>query len=450
MKILPGTRVLAISCTLIVAAVGLSMLRADAGGDASVSAVAPSAPAVPWLNVKDFGAKGDGEADDAAALQKAFDAAGYDDLNDGKAVVPGTVLLPPGHYRVTKTLELGPRHRHLVIVGSGGVSHNLPRPFGEKPGRCAAVTQIVWDGPEGGHLFNVWSVIGLEIRNVALIGHKAGGNRAGVLLRVNSQKGRASSQFQLNKVAFLHAQKGIEFGGESYINSDCSTFIDCGFYGLEVGIHARSEQNVGYLMLRPGFGKCKTAVWFEKGGIVDIITPLTHHIDVFLRIDQGGINGGTYRVTNLHMEQNSCSDRDKRGTVLIANGETTVEFSALQANTCGLFGAKADFETPNFILGSSASVLVRASHICGKIAVLKGKPDAVPTWITFENCRFRCASNPKKDIDCDEFSGYRFRDCSVVVDDTTQEKYKVIDRFFLPDMARFPKVAKGQPGFSGE
>jgi len=51
-------------------------------------------------DVRDFGAKGDGTTDDTAAIQAAMDA--------------GDVYLPPGYYRVTKTLVL---HEGISMVG---------------------------------------------------------------------------------------------------------------------------------------------------------------------------------------------------------------------------------------------------------------------------------------------------------------------------------------------
>jgi hypothetical protein len=83
-----------------------------------------------WINVRTHGtppAAGDGRADDTAAIQAALDRKG-----DGI-----TVYLPPGTYRITKTLVFqGPRDGCLV-VGHG------------------RDTRIVWDGPEGGRMF--WS-----------------------------------------------------------------------------------------------------------------------------------------------------------------------------------------------------------------------------------------------------------------------------------------------------
>lgn len=82
------------------------MLRRDllaAGGGvigmglATPAASAP-APARQMLSAADFGALGDGRADDTASLQAALDAAFASD---------GTLLqIPPGTYRVTRTLRL--------------------------------------------------------------------------------------------------------------------------------------------------------------------------------------------------------------------------------------------------------------------------------------------------------------------------------------------------------
>jgi len=61
------------------------------------------------VNVKDYGAKGDGVTDDTVAIQNAI------------AVVPaagGIVFFPAGTYRVTSTLTIN-RKRALTLVGSG-------------------------------------------------------------------------------------------------------------------------------------------------------------------------------------------------------------------------------------------------------------------------------------------------------------------------------------------
>lgn len=98
-----------------------------------------------WANVKtDYGAAGDGVADDTAAIQRALDALRNPDT-------PKRVLyFPAGTYRIAETIELL-RETHTE---SQGVSI-----YGEDP----ESTIIRWDGPEGGAMFqyNPWfSVMG--------------------------------------------------------------------------------------------------------------------------------------------------------------------------------------------------------------------------------------------------------------------------------------------------
>ena len=84
-------------------------------------------PGSDWRNVKDFGAVGDGEADDTAALQKAFDG-----------LANGTVVfLPAGIYKITDTLKW--RSRKGRLVGTAVIG-------------CGEKTQIVWGGPAGGRM----------------------------------------------------------------------------------------------------------------------------------------------------------------------------------------------------------------------------------------------------------------------------------------------------------
>lgn len=82
-------------------------------------------PRSDWLDVRLAGAKGDGKADDSAALQKVFDQ-----------IEPGTtVYLPAGTYRVTETLRAkGP------AIGVSVIGHGRD-------------TTLLWDGPAGGILF---------------------------------------------------------------------------------------------------------------------------------------------------------------------------------------------------------------------------------------------------------------------------------------------------------
>ncbi|MBN2451608.1 MAG: hypothetical protein JXR77_14565 [Lentisphaeria bacterium] len=82
-------------------------------------------PRSDWVNVQAHGARGDGTADDTAAIQAALDR-----------VVDGSgVYLPRGTYRITAALSLKGPLVGVLVVGHG------------------RDTILAWDGPAGGRVF---------------------------------------------------------------------------------------------------------------------------------------------------------------------------------------------------------------------------------------------------------------------------------------------------------
>jgi hypothetical protein len=82
-----------------VAAAGLAaaLTRGSRTGEAASAAAADHASA---LSVRQFGAAGDGVADDTVALQAAIEAA-----FDPSPTAPGALVIPPGTYKVSRTLR---------------------------------------------------------------------------------------------------------------------------------------------------------------------------------------------------------------------------------------------------------------------------------------------------------------------------------------------------------
>lgn len=66
------------------------------------------------LSATDFGVVGDGSADDTRALQRAMDAAFLHEH-------PGILTIPPGNYRVSRTLRVAPRNH--MTRNSGIIAH---------------------------------------------------------------------------------------------------------------------------------------------------------------------------------------------------------------------------------------------------------------------------------------------------------------------------------------
>jgi ferredoxin-like protein FixX len=96
-------------------------------------------PFASWKNVRtDYGAVGDGKADDSDAVQKALD-----DIQKHQAAC--VLYFPAGTYRITKTVHTA-RKAHTDCMGVAIV------------GQDPATTTIRWDGPDGGMMvkYDAW------------------------------------------------------------------------------------------------------------------------------------------------------------------------------------------------------------------------------------------------------------------------------------------------------
>jgi len=419
----------------------------------SVGAESPSvAVMLPGiLNIKDFGAKGDGATDDTGAIEKALAATAFearprhDPKNPAAAVPPArpsTIFFPEGRYRVTKTIVIEAGiHNGIVLQGAGG-------PAGMYTGR----TEIVYDGPAGGHLLDCWS-FGLRLRDLWLVG----GGKAGVLLRVNSRPGSGTAIYAVERVHLQDAECGVECGAEPpEVCASDMTFTDLEGLHLGTGFRTMNAQNLNYALIRPVFEECGIGYHFKNGGSVVAVLPSGGRCETFIKIEGGGINAGTFQFIGMRMEPHTGK---KASVWLEASGETQVQFSGLLVTCMGVWKdadgqAEATGQTPKFILGPSAQVTVQNSIIAGRIARLTGpspdqaRPDAgaTATWIQFDNCRFRCGSDPATGIECDDYSGYEFRNCHVVQDDTQGQEYQIRKSVMIPHLVKYPRQAEGQPG----
>jgi hypothetical protein len=104
-------------------------------------------PFASWTNIKTaFGAKGDGVTDDTAALQAAFNS-----LSNSTPVL----WIPHGTYLITGT---------LTVIGNTNITI-----LGEDP----LTTTIVWGGPQGGTMFVLNGVEGLNLGRITWDGRGA-------------------------------------------------------------------------------------------------------------------------------------------------------------------------------------------------------------------------------------------------------------------------------------
>lgn len=109
------------------------------------------------INVKDFGAVGDGVSDDTDAIQKAIDYA----LNlDGKAYsVAPHVIIPAGEYVITKTITITKPNGH-----TSSASHTCHITI-EGEGRGGTKLYVKSDNIAGMHIYNM----GINLSNMTII-----------------------------------------------------------------------------------------------------------------------------------------------------------------------------------------------------------------------------------------------------------------------------------------
>ena len=377
------------------------------------------------LDVRSFGAAGDGEADDTEAIAKAIESAGKPERAGAKRTRPTAVLLRAGTYRITRTIGLHPRLRLACLRGEG---YLLPN------GTSGAHTTLVWDGPEGGHMFDVKGYAGLRITDLKF----DGGGKAGVLLRLNSVPGVGTAQFFMERVLLDHADTGIELGGDMDMCASDMTFMDVLMDNMKsCGFRAVNFQQVNFMFLRCQVSHAPVGFSLRRGGSSHFLLPSFFAVDTCIELG-GGVNNGSYSITGLFLERGSLADMKKRMVVLRADGEVNVSVSGIQTGCQNVWGDDADLETPSFILGPTAQVTVRDSIVSGKAARLAGGT-GLPTWIQFDNCRFTRASDPRKDIECDEHSGFELRNCNITVDDTLGKQYRVLRNEMVSHYARYPK-----------
>lgn len=155
------------------AAAAAATAPTDASVDAGIIRYGAAKGANLPLNVKDYGAKGDGVADDTAAIQAALDAVPV----GGRAV-----YLPAGRYKVTSALRVVQDGTTIYGDGAGYKVGGTSPAYGSRIEAAVGITTAVLLVQRTA---NDRPLAAVSIRDLAIDGGLAGTNVDGILFRVD-------------------------------------------------------------------------------------------------------------------------------------------------------------------------------------------------------------------------------------------------------------------------
>jgi hypothetical protein len=161
------------------------------------------------LNVKDYGAKGDGATDDTAAIQAAI---------NNSANNLGKVYFPIGNYKITQTLN---------IVGGGGVGKAgvvLEGEYGPYSGPIGSIgSRLWWGGANAGTMLKMFDAQDCHITSLAFDGNcttTSGVTGVTAILLDSDNNPSGPKRVQIDHFSILRAKKGIIINTGTYPPSD--------------------------------------------------------------------------------------------------------------------------------------------------------------------------------------------------------------------------------------
>lgn len=258
-----------------------------------INALAPGALTGTGINVKDYGATGDGVTDDTAAIATARAVLELEGTSGG------TLYFPAGVYKVTSVMQFG------VSVAQGNV---------RLAGDGAGVSRIVQSGVFGSALIQFsdcpnWQVTDLELNGAAGVG------ASDLLLVDDSSYGAAA------RVYFASARRyGVSFTGTT---AGC-ILLNCRFSGSATGNVYSTNEGIITTSI-DGFwtqDQLTTRLALSSGTSAGLSASATARIRALSGELQGSQNGRSYR--------RFWWDRDVTEFGVVADGSTD-DTAALQA-----------------------------------------------------------------------------------------------------------------------
>lgn len=341
------------------------------------------------VNVRDFGAVGNGLADDTKAIQAAINAA-------SRTGGGGVVYIPAGHYLISKTLVIQDTTR-LILRGAGAGGFGVPYMF-NKPRSNG--TDLIWTGKAGGTLMELrWSG-SIIIKNLVLDGrddrHGVHASQAGILLHMVSKIGGGTMIQHISNMSFIDAKVGLQMGGgkhETMANCDSDILFDfLTFRSVDVAFETTHIQAVDYLFNFVFGLDCGTVFDIKAGGNLMVNNAQLTSCVLAVNIQGGDKNSGTYLFNNMRCEgrrRGTTNANPGRWQILKANpsGQALVRFTNFDDVQWWWFKMPDAREKliPLCEIGPKATVVFNTSIFNGPIARLDGTK-ASPAVLELHSC----------------------------------------------------------------
>lgn len=216
-----------------------------------------------WVNVRDFGAKGDNIQDDTSAIQAAIDYA----FSVGKV----TVYLPAGNYKTSNTIYMDPPTEtragtrttsaySLCLLGDNGTSQIESVGTTIKP--VDNTFHGIWVG--GGR--------GMGIKNITLVPQSAAGavGTAAYAKKAGIAYANYGSFSLMENVWVSYYYYGFRTGANGDPLTDSNTWVKCMAHNCYIGYDINATQNLIITLLDSVAQVCKIGVRSNVGIQVDV------------------------------------------------------------------------------------------------------------------------------------------------------------------------------------
>lgn len=263
------------------------------------------------VNVKQFGAVGDGITDDTSAIQASINLLSSD---------LGKIEAPAGVYVISNTLNI------LSIQGWGILGAGAGGAYNSETLSALCQTHFLWKGSASGTMLELDNCRRSTIGHINFVGQDGAGNKAGTIIKLISTTG-ATGGITLNHIGMEDADIGIECGDISTDPNNSDLLVIKPFMrNLTSGLRVNNENGLNYQFDSPTANNVTYIFDFEEGGSLTAIN-VSNSADYVIRIAEGGAgrNVGVYNFFGVRME----SVGGVPSKFLFTNSSATTEISAV-------------------------------------------------------------------------------------------------------------------------